>query len=124
MQPLLLYQLKILVKAIARQLTPNYEQCTHPFLGDVHHSQVDQLHQCHVIGKDTLGFGHLSYLTVEALDGVSCVNQSSDMLIISKIGRWVLPSFVAIIPRQQGIFLPHLSCSLSRLSSAKSLLGA
>ena len=37
--------------------------------------------------KLILGFGHLSYLTVEALDGVSCVNQSSDMLIISKIGR-------------------------------------
>ena len=45
-----------------------------PFLGDVHHGQIQHLQQAVVCWENRLGLGHLPQLAVKALNGVGGID--------------------------------------------------
>lgn len=51
-----------------------------PFLGNIHHSQVQHFQQTVIGGENRLGPGHLAKLAVEALNGVGGIDQPPDFL--------------------------------------------
>lgn len=64
-----------------------------PFLRDVGHCQVQHFQQTVVRRENRPCFCHLSELTVEALDNICRVNESSHFLRVLKIGAQVWPVF-------------------------------
>ena len=57
-----------------------------PFLGDVHHGQVQHLQQAVVRWENGLGLGHLPQWAVKTLNGVGGIGQPPDLLGKLEIG--------------------------------------
>ena len=77
------------VSKIDSQLSVDYTPIlapARPFLGNVHHGQVQHLQQAVVRGKNRLGFGHLPELAIKALNGVGGIDQPPDFLGELEIG--------------------------------------
>ena len=62
-----------------------------PFLGDVHHGQIEHFKQTVIGGEYGFCLGHLSQLPVEVLNGIGGIDQCSDFLGILEIGGQVGP---------------------------------
>ena len=83
-----------------------------PFLGNIHHGQIQHFQQAVIGGEDGLGLGHLAKLAVKALNGVSGIDQPSDFLRIFELSAEIGP----VIPPGAGnlgiFFVPVFRKSL------------
>ena len=59
---------------------------TGPLFRNIHHSQIEHFKQAVISRKNRLGFCHFPKLTVEALNGVSGINQPSYLLRELEVG--------------------------------------
>ena len=58
-----------------------------PFFCDVDHGQIEHFQQTVIRGEDGFGFGDLSKLPIEALNGISRINDCANLLWILEISR-------------------------------------
>ena len=81
-----------------------------PLLGDVQHGKIQHLEQAVICRENSLGFSHLKQLPIEALYGISRINQSPKLL-------WELEICAEILQRQ------HIPNFAVRYSIPNELLG-
>lgn len=62
-----------------------------PFLGNVHHGQVQHFQQAVICGENGLGLGHFPQLAVKALNGVGGVDQPAYLLKILEVSTQIGP---------------------------------
>ena len=86
-----------------------------PFLGNIHHGQIQHFQQAVIGGKDGLGLGHLTKLAVKALNGVGGIDQSPDFLRILEISAEIGP----VIPPGAGNLARQRKLCKSRQASVK-----
>lgn len=57
-----------------------------PFFRDIHHGQIQHLEQAVISWENSLGLGHFPELPVEALNGVSRIDEPTQFLRELEIG--------------------------------------
>ena len=62
-----------------------------PFLGDVHHSQVQHFQQTVIEGGNGLGLGHLSHCSIT-------LSENSDFVVVSYAESYILALLVGLSP--------------------------
>ena len=62
-----------------------------PFLRDVQHGQIQHFQQAVIRRENSLGFGHLAELAVEALDSVGRIDQPPEFFRELEIGAQIGP---------------------------------
>ena len=101
-----------------RQLSINLAPiltASRPLFGNVHHRQIKHLQQAVIRRKYRLGFCHLAELTVESLDGVRGVNQTSDLLRKFETGAQISPVIPPGLQNLGIFFVPVFRKNVQRI---------